>query len=99
MEDTKPRRRFIDDFYRTFSLLQTYGINVLQRNTSKGTGLFEPWMLLEDEDSPGAIDFEPRPSVGCMNIEMAGNIDILSMIERGAPPVVREQFLAGDSGE
>lgn len=79
---TKPRRRLIDDFYRTFSLLQTYGIKAMQRNTSKGTGLFEPWMLLEHEDSPGAVDFEPRSSAGCMDLEMMGNIGILSKIER-----------------
>ena len=29
--------------------------------------MFEPWMQLEYEDSPGAVDYEPREMIGCIN--------------------------------
>lgn len=82
---TPGKRRMINSLYRDFSIQQIYEIRVMERKADKGPGFFEPWMLLEYKDSPGAIDFKPRSSAGCMSIEITNMIDRLAAIERGFP--------------
>lgn len=63
---TPVRRNIINDAYHNFSLLNWYGIQIVQRGGYPGlSAMFEPWMLLEQEDEPGVMDFELRKEVEC----------------------------------
>ena len=63
---TPLRRTRIDNVYRGFSLYDRYGIQIITRNCfPKAVPMFEPWMLLEQEDEPGIVDFEVRKKLDC----------------------------------
>ena len=60
---------------------------ILERKTIPGgAGMFEPWMQLEYEDSPGAVDYEPRKMIGCSNLWTRDYMNILASIKYAKLP-------------
>lgn len=60
------RRKRIDYGYRDFCLENWYGIHMVTRTTYPGPQpVFEPWMLMTEEDEPGVIDFKVREKINC----------------------------------
>lgn len=81
------RRKKIDDLYQNFSAESFYGIRILERKTIPGgAGMFEPWMQLEYEDSPGAADYESRVMTGCANLWTRDYMNILASIKYAKLP-------------
>lgn len=76
------RRKKIDALYQNFSAESFYGIRILERSTIPGGAeMFEPWMQLEYEDSPGAADYELRAMKGCANLWTRDMMNILASIK------------------
>lgn len=60
------RRKRIDYTYGSFSLENWYGVRIVTRDSfPKPSPVFEPWMLMTDEDEPGVVDFKLRENVNC----------------------------------
>ena len=81
---TPARRNRIDEIYSTFSLQEWYKIQVVQRKAYPETPsvMFEPWMLLEQEDTPGVVDFELRKDVKCnTDIVTRNYLSIMAMFK------------------
>ena len=81
------RRKRIDAIYQDFSPERVYGIHIIERKVIPGgAGMFEPWMQLEYEDSPGAVDYEPREMIGCINLWARDCMSILASIKYAKLP-------------
>lgn len=81
------RRKRIDAIYQDFSPESVYGIHIFERKVIPGgAGMFEPWMQLEYEDSPGAADYEPREMIGCTNLWARDCINILASVKYARLP-------------
>lgn len=74
------RRKRIDDVYQDFSIERDYRIILKDRKSIPGPNpMFEPWMIPEEENNPGVIDFKVREKVDCgSSIVMR---DMLSMLQ------------------
>lgn len=60
------RRKRIDEAYQNFSVEQWYGIHIITRQCIPGPSpMFEPWMIMEEQDEPGVVDFKVRREVRC----------------------------------
>lgn len=61
------RRKKIDYNYKDFCLENWYsGVHKITRKTFPGPNpVFEPWMLMTDEDEPGVEDFKLRDKINC----------------------------------
>lgn len=81
------RRKRIDAIYQDFSPERVYGIHIIERKVIPGgAGMFESWMQLEYEDSPGAVDYEPREMIGCINLWARDCMSILASIKYAKLP-------------
>ena len=81
------RRKKIDALYQNFSAESFYGIRILERQTIPGgAGMFEPWMQLEYEYSPGAADYESRAMIGCTNLWTRDYMNLLASIKYAKLP-------------
>lgn len=77
------RRKNIDRLYENFSIETEYKIKIMDRLIyPSGADMFEPWMLLEKETSPGAIDFNARQMEGCFNLWSRQSQELLSIIKK-----------------
>jgi hypothetical protein len=76
------RRKRIDAIYSDFSVERSYGISILDRRVIPGgASMFEPWMQLEYEDSPGAMDYKAREMIGCENLWTRDYMNILVTVK------------------
>lgn len=81
------RRKKIDALYQNFSAESFYGIRILERQTIPGGAeMFEPWMQLEYENSPGAADYESRAIIGCANLWTRDCMNLLALIKYAKLP-------------
>lgn len=61
------RKQKVNAIYKDFSLEKWYNIMVIERTKyPAGSKLFEPWMLMEEPNEPGIVDFRAanRPDCG-----------------------------------
>lgn len=85
---TPARRNKIDEIYSNFSIQDWYGIQAVQRITYPDTPtvMFEPWMLLEQEDEPGIVDFEHRKNIKCStDIQTRNYLSVMALLKNKKP--------------
>lgn len=74
------KRKLINAEYHGFSVENAYGILVKERKViPPGANMFSPWMIMEEEDEPGVVDFHARKLTGCTNL---WTIDALNILHR-----------------
>lgn len=77
---TPGRRNRIDSLYNDFDVEKNYGIKIMDRKCFPGPNpMFEPWMIPEENDGDGIIDFQTRERVNCgMSIVSRDIMNILA---------------------
>lgn len=82
------RKRKIDERYNGFSVEEWYGIRIMERKKIPAPSpMFEPWMLPEEQNEPGVMDFRHREEVECGSSIVERNcFELLDTLMQGRLP-------------
>ncbi|PNV63476.1 hypothetical protein C0033_02085 [Clostridium sp. chh4-2] len=81
------KRKRINAEYDNFSIEDAYGILVKERKViPPGARMFSPWMIMENENEPGVVDFHARELTGCTNLWTLDYLNILYTVECAQEP-------------